>query len=53
MTALVAAMSPEEKDRRVAALLERLKLIAAPLLEAQVTDSEAVEGDARAPPRKV
>jgi transposase-like protein len=43
MAAVVAAMSPAEKDRRVAALLERLKLIAAPLLDAQVTDAEVVE----------
>jgi transposase-like protein len=44
VAAMVAAMTPEQKDARVAALLDRLKLIAAPLLEAQVTDAEIVEG---------
>jgi hypothetical protein len=50
LQATIASMSEEEKDRRVAALLERLKLIAAPLLEADVTDlkAEPLENDGNA-----
>lgn len=38
VTALVASMTPEEKDRRINALLERMKLLAAPVIEGEATE---------------